>query len=126
MQTLTEWVKESPVNREGKTLDQMEEDAQRFIRENPVQFICVYCYARFTKLWLCKEHVVGRLRSGNYLSEACEKRCEEDNIDPSTIGRTSRPKRFPWAEVILIDQSWGIKRTKPNGEIYVDYCCDQL
>ena len=88
-EVLMAWVKTSPMNREGKTLDQMEEDAAKCVHENPVKFICLYCFARFTRLSRCKEHVFGIVRKGPYRSYVCERRCEADGIDADTVGLTS-------------------------------------
>ena len=121
MEALMNWVKESPLNREGKTLDQLEEEATKFIHGNPVQFICVYCQAKFTRLSRCKEHVFGKIRKKPYRANVCERRCEMDEINPDKVGLTSRPKRFPWAELILVDRTAGKSKTRPNGEIFIDF-----
>ncbi|XP_053207946.1 uncharacterized protein LOC128391911 isoform X2 [Panonychus citri] len=95
------WAKDSS-NEKGKTITEQEKEAKERLEKYPVLFGCIYCKTNFTKLWMLKDHVYGK-DYGDARKYACIVRCTEEELNRTSIPKTSVPKRFPWGDLICVN-----------------------
>ena len=113
------WVKESAANSEGLTLIDQEKRAQEQLQAHPVVFECIYCKSTDDSLKYLKQHVFGRRRTAKsrFLENPCSVRAIEEGLNPGKVPITSKPKKFPWANVICRDLT-GYKRSADGQMVF--------